>query len=170
MSTACDEAAGVWPDIEPDGKELHLVDFTRALSRFWQPGADFALNAAVLPTVPTGFQYKAQGSGRSGQREPIWPKALTGTVTEGSITWVCEAISTTSLQTTVSSVAWTADSPIAVGSQSLSGQIASALLDVTGAIDGEDYDVLVSATCADGQVIKKRCVLPVRTAKRVCCA
>ena len=46
---------------------------------------------SVLPTTYNGFYYKCgtQGGGTTGGLEPTWPVTLDGTITDGTVTWVC---------------------------------------------------------------------------------
>ena len=167
--TCTDDAAAEFPDIEPGAKEKHGVDFTAKLTRFWFANRDFTTNIAVRPLVSTGYQYRATTGGHSGAKEPLWPKTLAATVTDGSVIWTAEAISTTSLTTTVASIpTWTVDTGLTASDTALNGQVAEAVIDAASATDGVDYSVLVTATLSDGQILKKRCILPVRVAKRVC--
>lgn len=165
-----DEPAAVWPDIEPGGKETHYVDFTAKLTRYHQRSTDYALNTVVQPDPPNGFEYKAT-AGRTGTKTFIWPTTVGGTVTDGGVTWTCQAVTTASLVATVSGTpTWTVSSALAVTAESISGQIASALIDAASATDGTDEDVVVTATLSDGQIIVKRVILPIREAQRLCSA
>jgi hypothetical protein len=157
-----DTEAGRWPDKDPESKEEFGVDFTQRLTRWRQERADYALTKRVRVRGRAGFEFECTTAGQTAIREPVFPSTVGATVADGSVTWTCRAASTASLLSTVSSVTWTAESPLTVSGTTLTGQVASALID--GGLDGMDYSVLVKATCADGQVIAKRCILPVRKA------
>lgn len=160
--------AGVWPDKDPESTEEFGVDFTRRLTRWWETRRDYSTSTRVRSRTKAGYEWECTTGGQSGLAEPRWPTTVATTVTDGSVTWTCRAISTASLTSTVSSVTWTPDTAITSASAALSGQIATANL--SGGIDGTDYDVKVAATLADGRVLVKRCILPVRKAQRVCAA
>lgn len=166
---SCEELpAGVWPEKDPGTTDEYGVDFTRKLTRWRDPGTEYASSVYVRPRIPTGYDYECTTAGRTGQKEPRWSTTLGGTTTDGSAVWTTRATSTSSLTSTVASVVWTPDSAITKAGEALSGQIATANL--SGGLDGSDYEVSVAATLADGRVLVKRCILPVRKAVRVCCA
>lgn len=169
MSCDADEPALVWPAKDPDDKLDYYASFERHLARQWEPFTDFASGTRIRVygnSKSAGFEFSSSG-GRSGGRPPVWPEALAATVIDGSITWTGQALSTSSLRTTISGTpTWTADTGVTVSAEAVSGNIASALIE--GGTDGEDYTVLVKATFADGTSKTAVCVLPVRRAVRVC--
>ena len=57
----------------------------------WKATTARALNFMGYPSRPNGYAYKATVAGTSGATEPTWPTTLTQTVTDGTITWRCEA-------------------------------------------------------------------------------
>lgn len=163
-----DEPALVWPDKHPDATEDYAVDFTGYLTRWRQAGTEYALTLRVRVASRPGYEYECTTAGQTGAREPIFPTSVGATVTDGSVTWTCRAVSTSSLKATVSSVDWSADSAITISNESLSGQIATAFL--AGGVDGTDYPVTVTATLSNAAEVPKVVILPVRTPRRVCCA
>lgn len=161
--TCGDVPALVWPSKDPDDTDWHYVDFEHALRNKWKPGTNFAATTCIRPTKPDGYQYESAG-GVSGAREPRWGSA---TVSDGSITWTRQAISTTSLRTTLSGVpTWDADAGITVSDEGVDGQKAKAK--IAGGTDQQDYTVLVQATLADGTTKTATVVLPIRRPVRVC--
>jgi hypothetical protein len=160
--------AGVWPDKDPETTEEFGVDFTARLTRWWEPRRDTSTSTRVRSRMRAGYEYECTTGGQTGLKEPLWPTTVGQTVQEGSVTWTCRAISTASLTSTVSGVVWTPDTGITSASPSLAGQVA--ISNLSGGSDGIDYEVKVAATLADGRVLVKRCILPVRIAARVCCA
>jgi hypothetical protein len=160
--------AGVWPDKDPDTTEEFGVDFTARLTRWWEPRRDYSTSTRIRSRSRAGFEYECTTAGQSGLKEPLWPTTVTATVVDGSATWTCRAVSTASLTSTVASVVWTPDAAITSASPSLAGQVA--ISNLSGGVDGTDYEVKVAATLADTRVLVKRCILPVRIARRVCCA
>lgn len=135
----------------PDSVLPVLFDFaSRGLAQRWIAGADVSATYRIRPLTPTGYEYEVTTAGQSGHREPIWPRTAGATVTDGSVTWTCRAVSTASLSATVSSVVWSADSGLTISSETLQGQLARAL--VSGGTDGQTYRVTAEATCSDGTV------------------
>ena len=164
--------AKAWPDKDPASKLDYEVDFTDALSRKWGT-SDKNRTSGVFIRVSkdNGYDFECTTAGRSGAVEPRWPKTIGATIPDGSAVWTCRAPSTSSLVTTVSSVAWVSpDTSVVITNETLSGQIAKAW--IAGGADGQDYTLMVTATCADaeGSTIAQPCILPVRRAKRVCVA
>lgn len=116
--------------VEKDCKEAGAVlprafDLSWYCSRKWRSGAYFAADTRirVAPieaggTQPTtGWQYKALNAGWTGEQEPTWPTTSGGTVTDGSIVWEREAVSTASLERTISDandVTWSGDTGMTV--------------------------------------------------------
>lgn len=119
MSCVVEKDCKAATDIKQRGFDLSWF-----AGRKWRPGAYFASGTAIRvrpqsiggeqPT--TGFQYRSNAAGWTGETEPTWPTDTTP-VTDGSIGWVREAVSSDSLEKTISSagdVEWDADSPMTV--------------------------------------------------------
>lgn len=68
----------------------------------WQPNRIYAAAATVRPLIGTGFVYLCTVGGTSGaypapSLQPAWPRELTTTVQDGSVTWQCVAASVTAI-------------------------------------------------------------------------
>jgi hypothetical protein len=126
----------------------YAIEFALHCARLREPNTDYALNTRVQPHRPTGFQYVASGAGRSGTDQPRWPTTLGATVTDGSVTWTAEAISTASLARTLSNATWTADSGLTVTGAAVVGTRATCL--ISGPQLGQRYLVRCDAVCSDG--------------------
>lgn len=137
-------------DFEQDPSETldYAADFAQHCGRFREPDTDYALNTIVLPKRATGLQYKATTGGRSSTGEPRWPSAAAGTVTDGSVVWTAESITTGSLLRTLTTANWTGDTGITVGSPTTSGTKSTVL--ISGGTDGQDYEIVCTGTCSDG--------------------
>lgn len=59
----------------------------------WASTHTYAYGAYVVPTVSTGYFYMCNNpnGGTTSGTEPSWPVALGGTVTDGTVTWLCVA-------------------------------------------------------------------------------
>ncbi len=57
----------------------------------WKAETARAIDFIGYPAKPNGYAYKVTTAGISGTTEPLWPKTLTNTVTDGTIVWTCEA-------------------------------------------------------------------------------
>src|SRR5665213_911770 len=115
-------------------KDFYGIDWTGWLENQWPSGSSVALNAVVRPSAANGFEYLCTQAGQTADQEPQWPLFTGSTVTDGGVVWTCQAASNASLTTTVASVVWTPPAGIAVGSQSLIGQQAAALIDATSSV------------------------------------
>lgn len=136
---------------DPSEKLDYTVNFEDALSRYRLPNTSYASLVKVRSQLASGFQFSSSG-GRSGDKEPRWPTVIGGTAQDGSITWTCEAAATTSLTSTVSSAPFTVDNAaIVISNQAVIGQAGTALL--AGGVDGQSYNVVCTATMADGRIM-----------------
>ena len=118
----------------------YAFEWSEYLALRWTPGTNFALNATIRPAVQTGYQYKATVAGWSAKFQPNWPTRIGDTVQDGSVVWTAVAIDTTSLVSTISTSAWTADNPITVPTTSLTGTNATGFVNVpSNAADGDYY-------------------------------
>jgi hypothetical protein len=119
----------------------------------WSQGTIFVSDATIRPTFPTGFQYSS-GGGQSGQIEPRWPTTIGGTVADGSITWTCEAIGNDSLDATISSSTWLAETGITAANDDLAntGGVQLASIEVSGGTAGNTYWVANTVTLSDGTI------------------
>ena len=134
---------------DPADKLDYSVDFEAALTRFREPSTTYALNTVVRSRVAPGLEYKATTAGRSGTIEPRWPTAAAGTVTDGSVVWTAQAISTNSLTSTLASAAWTVDSGLTSSGQAESWQRST--IHLSGGTDGQTYTVICTGTMVDGR-------------------
>jgi hypothetical protein len=132
-------------------EDIYGIDWTRWLQNQWQGGVQVVANAVVRPSKANGYEYLCSTGGQTAEVEPSWPVAPGSTVTDGSVVWTCQVASTASLTTTVQSVSWMPPAGIVVSSPALTGQVASALINATGATANQDYPVKCIATFADGE-------------------
>ncbi len=166
-------AAKVWPGKQPESKYAYGVDFEEACARQWSKWTDFEADDAIRIYLTdargnaSGFEFVAIVTGRSGGRMPAFPSSIDAEVRDGSLVWKCRALSNASLfATIVGTPTWTADPGVTIGSQSLNGMKAAAIVD--GGSEGIDYAIRVQAELSDGTRANQVCILPVRKAVRVC--
>lgn len=125
----------------------YSVEFAAHCARLREPDTSYPLNTRVRPVRANGYQYNASTGGRSGTNEPRWPVTVGGTVQDGSVVWTCEAINAASQSRAVSSTAWVGDAGLTIGTPTLSGTKATAL--ISAGTLGQRYLVRVTATCDD---------------------
>ena len=88
----------------------YTVVLTRELRSYWIAGRRYAVNECVRsPSIP-GFAYQCIAGGEAGATEPAWPRAIGGTVIDGSITWIAVAPAVNAVDPIVS-VAWSQIAP-----------------------------------------------------------
>lgn len=117
IAKACKDA----DDIKQCGFDLSWY-----AGRKWRPGVYVAAGTAIRvqpqslggeqPT--TGWQYRANANGWTGDSEPEWPED-SAPIVDGSTSWTREAVGSDSLWKTIfsgSDVAWDAEAPMTVGS------------------------------------------------------
>ena len=134
----------------PGNKLVYATDWTERIANLWTPGTLIAANSTIRVKPVTGFQYSSTAGGLTGKTAPAWPTTIGQTVLDGSVTWVCAAVDTTSLLRTIASQVWTLDSGIAATGAIIAGNITSAMIDSTGAVDGTDYYARNVVTFSDG--------------------
>ena len=164
------EAADMFPVKHPSATLDYAVNFELECAKKWIKWTDFATNARIRIYShgnESGYEFEATIGGRSAGRQPRWPTTVGATVVDGSITWTCRALSSSSLTRSVVGIpAWSADSGITITNQSINGMVATANL--AGGTDGNDYSVTATATLSDGTIVPKTVILPVRLPIRVC--
>jgi len=150
----------------------YAFEWVGFLAQRWFPGIPFALNYAIRPRNPTGFQYVVTTAGLSAgaptsplSTEPIWPTTATTTLTDGSVTWTCAAIDNTSLASTISNSTWSADSGVTVGGQSLVATRTGVLVAAASNLADGDYYVRNPVTLASGVVKEGVLLIKVRATK-----
>lgn len=57
----------------------------------WAATTAYALNYRVVPASRNGYVYKVSTAGTSGSGAPTWPTTIDETVSDGTVTWTCEA-------------------------------------------------------------------------------
>ena len=129
------------------------VDFILAIGVFWQPNRSYSLNDVVLPSVPTGAEYKATTAGRSGSKEPQWPSTGTKADGDGSLIWTKQDFSSSSYDN-ISTNNIPSVSGITLGSGTTSGTEVS--FDISAGTKGKSYIVSVEATLASGEVVEEK--------------
>lgn len=145
--TSCTDSQGVFTQ-DPEDNLDYTIDFERWLAEQWQAGTVVAAASFRRPKMPTGFEYEATSAGQTGKREPIWPRILGSTISDGSVLWTCRPLSNNSLKAVLASATWTADPGITLGTATISGQRATVFL--SGGSDGTDYNVRCEGVMSNG--------------------
>ena len=142
-------------------KIRYKIDWEDWLAMLWEHGRAYTVGEYVRPTLivsgrpmlaPNGLQYRCTTGGGTAHAPPVWPRTVAGTVTDGTVVWTAEAISSASLETTLSTSSWPAVTGLTLTGASTDGQTASVVVDTTSATSGVDYDLVNVATMADGQI------------------
>lgn len=141
----------------PGGARLYRVDLDWALgrqweSKTWEQGDIIRAGAYDAECVTTG---------RSAEFAPEWPETVDEEVQDGSARWKIVAPSGSSLETTVSTFGWSAPTGISAtgGEDTATGSVR--MLTVESSVEPGEYDLMVTATCQNGEIIKQPCILQV---------
>lgn len=135
------------PDALKDpGEDLKVtLGFFGFCANYWRENEEFDLNSYVRPSRSTGFAYQATTAGLSGAKEPIWPKALASTVTDGSVTWTCVPAGANGVSPITSPSATSDPSGLTIASISVDDSI-KILATYQGGSLGQDYDAVYTFT------------------------
>lgn len=136
-------------------------DWHDFLIRQPERGRAFAVNDRVrLPrSRSTGLQYRCTTAGVTGNKEPRWPTAAAGTVTDGTVVWTAEAIDANSLRTTILSEDFALDTGLTNGGESVVDLKYTVL--VRGGTSGQSYNVKHQIVCVNGEDKEAVGILPV---------
>lgn len=77
----------------------------------WQAATAYVLTDDVVPVTVNGYRYVCTSAGTTGSSEPDWPMTVTGTVTDGTVTWTCDGPTDSDIQFVVNSM-WDAFSGV----------------------------------------------------------
>lgn len=141
------------------------IDWHDYLVNRREPGSLAALNFTFRPprALATGLQYKITTAGVLSNKpfgQIRWPTTAAGIVADGTAAWTAEAISTTSLRSTISNDDWPAVDGVTLGTESNADLRYTVL--VAGGSDGNDYELKHRITLATGELKEGVAVLPVR--------
>jgi hypothetical protein len=135
-------------------------DVTKFCTNYWSPGEVYAVTEVVRPRDvedggkgPTGLQYRVTVAGQCVDREPTWPTTAGETVVCGTVTFIAEAISNTSLKKTISSSTWSGPATITIDddtTQSSDGEQKTAVFIEATEEFSEAVEVVNHVTFSDG--------------------
>ncbi|MFH1034299.1 MAG: hypothetical protein V1806_07305 [Pseudomonadota bacterium] len=57
----------------------------------WKASTAYALNDQRVPSTPNGYYYQVTVAGTSAATAPTWPTVIGNTVSDGPVTWRCQA-------------------------------------------------------------------------------
>jgi hypothetical protein len=137
--------------------ELNLYDLCASK---WLPNRDYALSEFVLPPIANGFAYEASVAGRSASRPPIFPRTVTGTITDGGITWTARAPGSNAIYAASDPTAESDPTGLTIADVSIIGNF-KVLATYSGGTLGQDYDAVFACTI-DGKDIVFRQKVRVR--------
>jgi hypothetical protein len=140
------------------------VDWHDYLINRREEGAAVAQNYVFRPprAQATGLEYKCTTAGVTSAKpfgKITWP-AVGLTVTDGSVVWTAQAISASSLRTTISSSQWPSVTGLTLSSSSNSDQIYTT--NAAGGNSGERYEIVHEVTLANGELKEGLIILPVQ--------
>lgn len=166
MTCTTDDRGAPYAEVEPKRSfdEVPIaVDWHDYLANFREAGTAYASGYRVrLPRrYATGLQYQCTTPGvTSGKPNVRWPTLVGGTVTDGTVVWTAEAMSTQSLRTTIASDDWPAVAGLTLGTESNNDLRYQVLVD--GGTSGQTYEVKHQVILANGEEKEAVAVLPVQ--------
>ncbi len=107
-----------------------------------------------------GLQFRCSIAGVTGSREPVWPIADGGIVTDGSVEWTAEPVAADSLRTTITGSNWI-DVSGALTLDSPHDADLRYLIQVGGGFSGQVYEIRQQVTFANGEQDEGVAFLPV---------
>jgi len=138
----------------PDEVRDFGVDWRGETFRFHQPGAEYNTGDHLRPVEATGFEYVVSGNGQTSEvKEVKFPRVLSGTVVDGSITLTAVDITTQGLLRTISASVWTPEDPaLTIVSSDIINTAGRQIttVKISGGADGETWDVVNHVTFSDG--------------------
>lgn len=145
MSCADDEFT--LPDVtkDPGADRKVRLDFFNDCANFWQANAEFSSNEFIRPTRATGFAYKATTAGCSAAREPVWPREVDDTVSDGSVIWTCAAAGSNGLSPITSPSGVSDPTGLTVASVTVD-ENTNILATYQGGTLGQDYEAVFTFT------------------------
>lgn len=129
------------------------IEYARALEITWRPGTSYSTSTYVRPTTPNGYEYECTSGGQSATTEPLWPRTVAETVSDGSVTWTARAFSTNATDT-ISSVNIESPAGITVGTPNTSGTVVD--FTVSGGTSPVTYEVSCEVTSSGSEVIEEK--------------
>jgi hypothetical protein len=111
----------------------------------WTPNEIVATGEHARPRMPNGFSYEATTGGTTAAREPLWPKAVGLTVTDGSVVWTCRAAAANGLNV-VSSPSATSDPAGLTISSVAVAENTDIVATYSGGTEGTTYDAAFTWT------------------------
>lgn len=164
------EGAEVVSEVRVDAKrsfdnEPIQFDWHDYVAKTWRPGAYFNVGECIRfkrndPRSP-GLQARCSQAGATGGRPPVWSRAISDVVDDGSAQWTMEALTAASVNTIA-----TSEFPALADvtfSQETSNDFVYTVF-VAGGVSGQDYPVKhrVTLTGAASQAKEMVAILPVR--------
>lgn len=130
------------------------IDWRVETFRYRMPGVEYQSGVHLRPLVANGFEYQVENNGQSNEKtEPKWPTTLGETVSDGSLTLTCVALSSNGLRRTISTSTWNVENAD-IGTQgaaavnSAGSQLTA--IQVIGGTTGNTWDVENVVIFSDG--------------------
>lgn len=159
MTCECEPAKWERP-LAPGGTDVYAVDFEDDLAMFLQRSTSYSTGTFLRSRLVKGYEWEVTTAGQTAIREPRLGTTIAGTTADGSCVLTCRALSTNSLEATVSAVTWEAPTGITVSDDSYTGQLAYATLAIASTFEEGEHEIVVTAI-AGTKVIPKSVILQV---------
>jgi hypothetical protein len=132
------------PGKDPAEEWSGILDCFPICAVYWASNEQFGSGDFIRPTRATGFAYECTTAGTAGAREPVWPRVVAATVTDGSVTWTCRAASTNGINAITSPSVVSDPTGLTVDVDVEEGT--KLIPTYSGGTVGQDYDAVFSFT------------------------
>ena len=132
--------------------------FARALETLWEPGTEYQTGEYVRPLRPNGYEYECTTAGQSAQDEPDWSESVSGTTSDGSVTWTTRAMAGNA-RDAINAVNVTPDAGITYVGFTIDGD--DILVKLSGGTVGQCYDIECEVVTVAGEEYSELLVLTV---------
>jgi len=135
--------------INPGETRRIAPNFLRKCAVYWLPDEPISFGEFNRPRIGNGLAAQCSVAGTTGQKEPLWPKAVGGIATDGSVTWTMVAAGTNGLNA-ISGPSVTSDISGVTCSNVSVLESSKILLDVSAGAIAEQEGELVFSFTLDG--------------------
>lgn len=134
------------------GEQLwYGVNWEDWLASNWEANSSATLGQALRPSIPNGLEFVCITAGQTGAVEPLWPTYAGGVVVDGTAMWQGQAVTSVSLDDTISGSSFNAPSGVTLDSGQVLLQRSYLIIESLAAVVGTDYDVLCTIYTTGGQ-------------------
>lgn len=118
------------------------IDWHNYLINKWAPGTYVEEGTCIRlprPGASFGLEYRVAQTGVTGGKLPSFQAVVGSQVSDGSVIWVAQPVSSDSLRSLIQSYSWAADAGVTLGPETLADLVH--MVQVSGGALGETYQI-----------------------------